>query len=111
MYLFIRLDSARRCRLLAEARQSSPRRITSQRFAANGVEPDLVGVAFSQQFTTRRKSGFSKGSKRRSSEWAARASALVWGGSQPVAKPSTIWYRARGKQKCTALPRRGTHRA
>jgi hypothetical protein len=36
---------------------------------------------------------------------------LVWGGSQPVAKPSTIWYRAREKQKCTALPRRGTHRA
>jgi hypothetical protein len=27
---------------------------------------------------------------------AARASALVWGGSQSVAKPSTIWYpRAR----------------
>ncbi len=34
------------CRCLAEARQSCPRRITSQRFAANGVEPDLVGVAF-----------------------------------------------------------------
>jgi hypothetical protein len=37
----------------------------------------------------------SKGPKWRPSKWAARASALVWGGSQPVAKPSTIWYRAR----------------
>ncbi len=34
------------CRVLAETRQSCPRRTTFQRFAANGVEPDLVGVAF-----------------------------------------------------------------
>jgi hypothetical protein len=34
------------------------------------------------------------------------------GGSQPVAKLSTIWYlRARGKQKYTALLPSGTHRA
>ena len=42
---------------------------------------------------------------------AARASALVWGGSQSVAKPTTIWYsRARAKYLLTFRPQERSNR-
>jgi len=38
---------------------------------------------------------------------AARASALVWGGSQSVTKPSTIWYsRVRANPRNSATSER-----
>ncbi len=80
------------------------------RFAANGVEPDLVGAFLNNSrhgakaASAKARSGVLRNGQQGRALWCGVA-------AQPVAKPSTIWYRARGKQKYTALPPSGTHRA